>query len=88
LKHFRRKITKVAKRDVVLDEGDRRAGTHLVECMEMLAAHGMPYVKPKFKTIPIDNIGKILAMNKRFRNLHRASSTATMEGIVLGPRGV
>jgi hypothetical protein len=88
LKNFKRKMAKVGKRDVVLDQGDRRSGTHAVECVEMLAAHGMPYVKPERKVVKVSSAERVLQMNQRFKNLHRSSIGATISGINLGPRGV
>jgi len=76
---------------VVLDEANRRghARIHTCEATEMLAAHGMPYVRPPTRQVRLDPMAafleadKIWRMQEKYdRGLHNRES-----GITLGPRG-
>jgi hypothetical protein len=86
LKHFKKKVSKVNKREVVLDQGDRRM-THAVECVEQAVGRGLPYIKPKSIKRTYTSAERVLAANRRFRNLQQPSTSAIFVGINLGPQG-
>jgi len=84
---FRKKVIKKAGRDIVTDEGDRRAYTHLVDCLEMGSAHHLSYVRPPKAKGKMSSADMVKASLRRFRNLYRASNSDSISGVNLGPRG-
>ncbi len=48
---FRKKTIKQRNKDIPIDEGDRRAGTHAIECVEQALALDLEYVKPRRKAV-------------------------------------
>jgi len=89
IKGFRKKVVRIKGRDIVTDQGDRRAHTHALEACEYLVAHGCPWVKPAIKVSRLSTVvDRIRAVNSRLRNLASRTEQGTMGGIVLGPRGI
>ena len=88
MERFKKKTTRIGGHDIPIDEANRRANCHLVECGEYGAAHGLPYVKPKqpaksFSAVKwIKEQRKQRAQQRAARNFspHRSSRS-------LGPRG-
>jgi hypothetical protein len=88
LLRFKKKVVRVGGQDVPTDDGNRRGNTHAVEALEYLAAHGMPYVKPKRHV----RTGGIVSRIKEERRRRAAKRAAQHMGEQsnhrsLGPRG-
>jgi len=75
------------KTGMPIDEGNRRTATHMIECAEYGAAHGLPYVQPKAysgKTWAQIRFEQIKASRKR----SALGSGQYQSGIILGAQGV
>ena len=86
---FRKKRAKAGATWVVLDEGDRRANSHAVECLEYAAAHGLSYVYPRVKRVETTYVKRMLK-ERRMRAAQRRARSTHPEGgtsITLGPLG-
>lgn len=74
---------------IILNEGNRRAGTHLVECAEYSAAHGCRYVAPPKSVSTKTWVERMLDDEKsrkaRFRVINGVGNDRTIN---LGPQGV
>lgn len=85
MKKFRKK--KHAKTNMPTDDGERGPRTHLIECIEYAAAHGVKYVPPRAAT------GKSW-QKLRYERLMESQRRSRLEsdqgstGIVLGAQGV
>lgn len=88
IEHFKKKTTRVGGHDIPLDEGNRRANTHAVECLEYAAADGLEYVKPRSHAIQPEWVDIQLARDAR-RNAERKAKGVTFGSnhISLGPQG-
>lgn len=89
LQRFKKKQTVVSGQFVTLDEANRSAPCHAIECCEYAAAHGLHYVPPKPKAKHSTFVGRVLEGRKR-RSRKRAMRASQARGstITLGPRGV
>lgn len=89
IEHFKKKLVRMNGENVPLDEGNRRANTHAVECLEMLAADGLEYVKPRNLSVKrewLDVVEAVEARRKATRDHIRAFFGGN--SINLGPQGV
>lgn len=89
MERFKKLQQLVNGQKVTVDKGNRKANTHLVECLEYAAAHGLPYVKPKVRSKAQSFVQRVLADRER-RKKQRLASISGDGGdyISLGPRGV
>lgn len=88
IEHFKKKTTRMGGHDVPLDEGNRRANTHAVECLEYAAADGLEYVKQRSHAIQPEWVDIQLARDAR-RSAERKAQGVTFGSnhINLGPQG-
>lgn len=89
LERFKKKTVRQGGKDVPIDEGNRRAGTHAVECLEMGVSSNLGYVKPRSKAINEEWIDFVLREDKHREEVRRAKGRAFGGGgfISLGPVG-
>lgn len=89
IERFRKKTVRIGGRDMPLDEGNRRANTHAVECLEMAAADGLEYVPRRSHSVEPSWVERVLALEaKRNRNQrHMAATFGGSPSINLGPQG-
>lgn len=87
---FKKKIVRTAAGEQILDEGNRKSNTHAVEALEMLAAHGMAYFKPKVAIKQLTGADAILKMKQQWKQRRESSGSQMYQngGIVLGAQGV
>lgn len=85
---FRKKSVTQAGRKVILNEGNRRSGTHLCDCIEYAAAHGCKYVQPPKSVIQKTWVERHLEEEKARKARYRVINGMTAENtMTLGPRG-
>lgn len=89
MEKFRKKTIRQAGKDVVIEAGDRRAGTHAVECWEMGVSSELIYVKPRDKAVKEEWIDYVLRTDKHREEVRKAKGRAFGGGghISLGPIG-
>jgi len=89
MERFRKKTVKVGGKDIPTDDGNRRANTHAVECLEMAAADGCEYIKPRSKPIEAGWVDRVLAAREK-RAAARSANVGFGQApfISLGPVGV
>jgi hypothetical protein len=88
LKKFKKKKTRVNGMEVVTDEANRRGMCHAIEALEMLAAHGCPFVTPPVKINTSTRIRRIIEEQKmREKQRRRKNRRPGSGGITLGPLG-
>ena len=87
IKGFRKKVIRMKGRDVITDKGDRRGGTHLVECLEQAVANNLQYRKPVVAERESAIVERIRKATRRLKRLNVPSHTGTVSGVNLGPRG-
>lgn len=90
--NFEREMTRFKKlkiRDEVIDKGNRQANTHLVECCEYAAAHGLPYVEPPKHRKDLTPAQRWIQNFKDRQRLKAAKSRTFGRGrqVSLGPQG-
>jgi hypothetical protein len=87
---FKKKTTRIGNQDVPLDEGNRRANTHAVECLEYFAADGGEYIKPRTHAIELSHVDRVLALDAKRERIqrHMAATFGKSHSINLGPQGV
>jgi hypothetical protein len=78
MEHFKKKTTRIGGHDIPLDEGNRRANTHAVECLEYLAADGCEYAQPRKHAIQSEWVDRVLAQDAERK------SRLVSKGIILG----
>jgi hypothetical protein len=90
MERFRKKTTRIAGQDVPLDEGNRRANTHAIECAEYFAADGGEYIKPRTHAIELSHVDRVLALDAKRERIqrHMAATFGKSHSINLGPQGV
>lgn len=88
LERFKKKQQRVGSQVVVLDEANRNAPCHAIECVEYGAAHGLEYVAPPASRVRSSWVSQIVK-GRKDRELKRKmrSKGASSGSIVLGPRG-
>lgn len=89
MERFKKKMTMKNGNRITFDEGDRKNGTHVVECLEYLAAHGCPYRKPPDRAKHVSAYDQF--MERQRRQLVRQQAFAGLSGrnfISFGPQGV
>lgn len=89
MEHFKKKTVRVGTKDIPTDQGNRRANTHAIECLEYFAADGGEYVKPRNHAIQPAWVDRVLAQdakNER-RQRHMAAIFGGSPSINLGPQG-
>lgn len=86
---FRKKMVKVAGKEVVSDEGNRKTAVHAVETLEYAAAHGLPYVAPPRRVAAFKTYADEIREGRKYREARRRARGQGMgDGNVnLGPRG-
>lgn len=67
MERFRKKTVKQRGKDIPIDEGDRRAGTHSIDAVEQALGVGLDYVKPRRKTVNHSWLNDALAWGDRQR---------------------
>ena len=72
---------------IPIDEGNRRANTHAVECLEYLMADGVPYAKPKVRRKHTSFVQDIVRGRKKRAAHRKAQIHGKSNHISLGPRG-
>jgi hypothetical protein len=88
MERFRKKTVRIGSKDVPTDDGNRRANTHAVECLEMAAADGLEYVKPRTHAIQPAWVDRVLAMDaKRATARSKVGALFGSDSINLGPQG-
>lgn len=84
---FKKKTVDKNGQRLVVDEGERRSGTHAVECLEYGLAHGLRFVLPPSRAIELSSADRVSAgirereLQRRFKNGPSRSSVS------LGPVG-
>jgi len=88
LSTFKKRRVRMGLQWIVSDDGDRRANTHTVECLEYAAAHGLQYVIPRAKPKAM-SYAKRAIMARQARAAQRAARTSgqSKSYITLGPTG-
>lgn len=91
--NFEREMTRFKKikiKDEVIDKGNRKANTHLVDCAEYAAAHGLPYCEPPKMRKDLTPAQRWIQSFKERQRLKAAKSRMFSRGrsINLGPQGV
>lgn len=86
---FRKKTIRQGGMSVTIDEANRRQPCHALECLEMAAAHGCPYVKPKPRVVADEPIDRWMAERKHRERKRRYKhwGLAGQPTITLGPQG-
>lgn len=86
---FRKKMVKVAGKEIVSDEGNRKTAVHAVETLEYAAAHGLPYVAPPRRVAAFKTYADEIREGRKYREARRRARGQGMgDGNVnLGPRG-
>lgn len=86
---FKRKTAIVNGKKVTLDEGNRKHATHAVEGLEMAAAHGLPFFRPKNREVKVDSVDIVLNMHKEWarRRATYGTPVSLSDGINLCARG-
>lgn len=89
LLQFRKKMVRVAGKEVVSDEGNRKTAVHAVETLEYAAAHGLPYVAPPRRVAVFKTYADEIREGRKYREARRRARGQGMgDGNVnLGPRG-
>lgn len=88
MERFKKKTTRINGVDVPLDEGNRRANTHAVECCEYLAADGLEYVIPRSHAIQPAWVDVVLARDAKRESARRhVGALFGSSHINLGPQG-
>jgi hypothetical protein len=89
MERFRKKTSRVGQKDIPTDEGDRRANTHAVECLEMGVSSGLIYVKPRKKAKQEEWIDTVLRSEKKREAERRATALVfgSSQGTSLSPIG-
>ena len=85
-RRFRKKQVIVNGVHVPIDEGERRR-THVIECLEYLAAHGCAYIKPRTNKVS-KSWFDTLTEQRRDRAAQRAMRHGSQQATIsLGPKG-
>lgn len=88
IERFKKKTLRRGGDPLPLDEGDRRANTHAVECLEYFAAGNYGYVKPRRKALSSDPIGRFQAwLTERRERIAARGQSSDKSFISLGPNG-
>lgn len=88
MESFKKRFINQYGQRVILNEGNRRTGTHLVECSEYASAHKCPYVKPPKSAVQKSWAERVMEEEKKQRAWRRAINGHTNERtITLGPKG-
>lgn len=87
MERFRKKTIKHSGKDVATDVGNRKVNTHAIENLEMLAAHGCPYVKPAYKPVTTSHVEYVLAARKHREMKRRSLAPGASNYIPLTPLG-
>lgn len=88
LKKFKKKKTRVNGMEVVTDEANRRGMCHAIEALEMLAAHGCPYIAPPVRIAKSSRVQRMIdAQKMRAKQRQRKNKRPGSGGITLGPLG-
>ena len=90
IEKFKKKTVKQHGKDIPIDEGDRRAGTHAIEAVEQAIANGLSYVKPRRKYRSADWMEAFNEWGKKQQErIDKGQSLfAGSNSISLGPNGV
>jgi hypothetical protein len=90
IERFRKITTRIAGKDWPTDKGNRKANTHGVDCLEMAAADGLEYVKPRTHAIELSHVDRVLALDAKRERIqrHMAATFGKSHSINLGPQGV
>ena len=90
MEKFRKKTIKQRGKDIPIDEGDRRAGTHAIDAIEMALALGLEYVKPRRKYVNSSWLDDALTWGDRQRERSERGQRLLhgQNTISLGPTGV
>lgn len=90
MEKFRKKSIKQRGKDIYIDEGDRRAGTHAIDAVEQAIALELEYVAPKPQAKQNDWLEQALTWGERMRRRSDMGRAAAGGGqfISLGPVGV
>jgi hypothetical protein len=90
MEKFRKKTIKQRGKDIPIDEGDRRAGTHAIEAIEMAVALGLEYVKPRRRHVNSSWLDDALTWGDRQRERSERGQRLLhgQNTISLGPTGV
>lgn len=86
---FKKKKVRVGGMDVIQNEANRKGMCHAVEALEMIAAHGCPYVAPPRRVVASSRVDGILKARKlrALQRRHLKGKRPGEGGIILGPRG-
>lgn len=87
MERFRKKTVKHSGKDIATDVGNRKVNTHAIENLEMLAAHGCPYVKPAYKPVTTSHVEYVLAARKHRELKRRSLAPGATNYIPLTPLG-
>ena len=88
IEKFKKKTVRKGGQVIPLDDGDRRANTHAVECLEYAAAAKLAYVKPRRKAVSFDRIGRFREwLQERRERIAGRGQTSDSNAISLGPIG-
>jgi hypothetical protein len=76
-------------KDIPIDEGDRRAGTHAIEAVEQAIANNLTYVRPRRKSVNHSWLDDALTWGqKQEERFNRGQRLLNGGGYVsLGPNG-
>jgi hypothetical protein len=91
MEKFRKKTIRQRNKDIPIDEGDRRAGTHAIEAVEQAIANGLAYVKPRSKALDLaafDTRFNWAARQQARIEKGRRAFSGGGNSITLGPLGV
>jgi len=88
IQRFKKKTQRVGGQVVTLDEANRRAACHAVECAEYASANGLVYVKPKESKIVSSWVKRVIQDRKVRETQRRMRNGPSSVGTIsLSPRG-
>lgn len=88
MKKFKKKTTRMGGVEITLDEGQRRGDTHAIDCLEMMVASQMQYIKPKTNRKNDSYVDNVLRARKQREKARAAKSVGQVSSsVILGPRG-
>jgi hypothetical protein len=89
IEKFRKKTVRQRGKDIPIDEGDRRAGTHAIEAVEQAIANNLTYVRPRRKSVNHSWLDDALTWGqKQEERFNRGQRLLNGGGYVsLGPNG-
>jgi len=87
MERFKKKVVKQWGKEVPIDEGDRRVGTHAIDAIEGAIALDLPYIKPRKQSLVAEYINHFKSWGDRMRRRENGQAGESQH-ISLGPIGV